>query len=171
MKIISKYNDYYDGISKSFYDDEILFNRKFELIQLPSQLNKNSLPNLYKLVELGRTANIYYNYRTENPTTYDKCILGFCGKLYQIYLKKDEVDFVLIEANHKKSVEKLTTYYFDDVNKVLDLNDYFSKGTIAEITNESNFLFNLDFNEIFIELDTPIFLFIDYKSNTFKIIK
>lgn len=169
MKIISKFNDYYDGISKSFYDDEILYERKFEIIKVPIPLNKNISTNISKLINLGKNPIFYYHYTMDN-IKYCKCILGYCGTLYQIYIKEVDAESILIEDSHKKSFEKLTTFYFDEINNILEFNlklyDFLVNRIKSEITNESNNLFNLDLKDIFIELDTPIFLYVDYKSQT-----
>ena len=117
MKIISKFNDYYDGISKSFYDDEIIFNRKFELIKIPSRFDKYTSPNIAKLVRLFDEYHSYSLYETinrksiserydiknrssfydkDNNVSYYKCILGYCGKLYHFFLKDSDNENVTI---------------------------------------------------------------------------
>ena len=142
--------------------------RKFEIIKIPIPINKNISTNISKIVKFGRTPHIWYD--NSKSIKFIKTILGYCGKFYQFYIKEIDAESILIGDNHKKSFEKLTTFYFDEINSVLELNlhlkGYFSNQTTTEITHESNNLFNLNFNEIFIELDTPIFLYVDYKSQT-----
>lgn len=78
MKIISKTHDYYDGIARSFFDDELVFHRTTELITIPwldypsssqSKLNSNGI-----------------------------CLLNFCGKIYPMFVieNPDENKFISI---------------------------------------------------------------------------
>ncbi len=104
MKIVSQFNDYYDGVASSLFDKETLYIRK-----VAEELTGNKF-------ELDRK-NRYISY----PDSATYMILFFCGKTYPIVRIFREISFSKKEVtycyNYKAfeeafaSIKKQNTYY------------------------------------------------------------
>ena len=78
MRIISKYNDYYDCIQSYGHDDSCTFIRKNETVSVCNL----TYPSLFKHIEywMGMTTNSFFN--SMGLLSFTPQFLVFCGKLY-----------------------------------------------------------------------------------------
>jgi hypothetical protein len=152
MLIISKHNDYYDSLSKTYMDKSIVYIRTQENIN-NKDIKLSS--ELHKLIEIYKTIPATYNY-VWNIKGYnyifEPILIGYCGLFYLVF-----------------------KYKFDDIEGYTHtLQDTIKKYNEMMIYNKNKFLINYNFNEkkiknayseiykmkqdnIFIELNCPYF--------------
>lgn len=149
MLIVSKHNDYYDGLSKQYLDKSIVYNRLLEIINV-KDVKINS--EIDKILTFFRLIPRYgsYNSRDKKIVNHISPILvGYCGSFYLIYKSIDGSNIeYLRDAN--SAINKFKYYYhstsrfyiFDDDKKI--------KNAFNEVNRMKN-------DNVFIELNCPYF--------------
>ena len=183
MRIISKHNDYYDGVSFSDYP---VWERKEEEISIN---HNNILTNEQieycsllwdSIPRMDRKYNEFTGYKVHS--LYDKCILGFCGKLYIVYklFKIMKKRFSCIErfelVNCFVDVELYKKHY-DSIHKhkntkdnngaYISFNGFFiKKGYPKSYQEWLDRYNNNETYELFQTLNTPLFMIYEDKLTT-----
>ena len=161
MRIISKYHDYYDGVSAFGFDDTFIYKRKTETIT-----HKNKCPwgNNYwsnQWSEIDPGISMY------------RVLVGFCGRLYPAYhitwtrgpMSKTIVDryvydsdtFYNVIAEHldKKATAEFNEVWFEKGKKFRWWARDINKSTIENHFN----LKTPQFEKLFVELKVPSFVY------------
>lgn len=187
MKIISKYNDYYDAIMRMGHDEHIIFHRigweddPIEIIPVTRNWHSGDVRNKTgrflerKLNEdflsascFNKNNNIWRTARfikkqydkTFKNDTFDVApiLIGFCGKFYIIY-----------EVN--TFIPKLPRFIVDENDGVFNVKE--KSGTFKPIIGETPEIIAGNPDEIFLEFDAPIFVleFTSKPWNKYRLIK
>ncbi len=132
MKIISKFQDYYDIISKSQIDKNVLYFRNQEIFELP---------RIYELGEIPKTGSEKYRLH----------ILGYCGKIIHVY--------ELMFSKYSSFYYDFESFRRDALAyKVLEEKDFkgtfFKKSVFEKFINQETLLIN----NYFKQYDTPVFI-------------
>lgn len=160
MLIISKFNDYYDGVVSSVgIDKTIVFNREQKIIErsnidFPKLLVYEPYKNRYKSNNPFQYLN-RYTYRLETDTDYikiDPFVIGFCGKYFIGWTK---------EIKEGNNIEKIITYNIEDediVDKIKNKSYIFKLESFHDVVHKIK---TMDDMTLFRDYKTPIFV-VDY---------
>jgi hypothetical protein len=137
MKIISKQHDYYDGCSKSGIDEECLYLRKNETIDIKNIIKESSLKQIGK-----DTLKRFHDY------IYESFYIIFCGNVYPVLMIDNEYFFSKEEVMNRYETEKPRKRKY---SKYFRFSDPFDK-------NELDFLFgkNPDLADLNLKLKCPV---------------
>ena len=139
MLITSKHNDYYDGLSKQYLDKSIVYNRELITLQTSTLDNRSSLYSLLRyFYSLHHRANL-------RDLPLNPILLGFCGQFFILYKLDWDVYVTEDEILNLFSENKTSNYWYpyDILTKI--------KSQFVELEN-------LKSDNVFIELDCPVFL-------------
>lgn len=114
MKIISKFHDYYDSAA-SFYDDNILLQRKKEIIDNKDVEVKLPYHNISVAHSYKRGPKGNYKERSANIE-----ILYFCGKVYPIYTIFTKTANVKDGKRYDYLYEKSEQIYFSSFEELIN---------------------------------------------------
>jgi len=171
MKIVSKYKDFYDGVQSLGLDKSTIYFRKTEIVETPTVNNIDE--KLYGFLSSDKTYRIRSLMREKEDLFTNMSIIGFCGKLYKCFTvhttDKNSNSQIKYLYNQSDIIEYLKTkgkeYVLDDLkfyrkqsrkkHKTMQWMDFVPE--LEEIKGEHN--------EIFHELDKPIFFFPSYVLN------
>lgn len=138
MLIVSKYKDYYDGVVKSTgVDKSVIYDRK--------EIVHNIIPIFFKkndhIIDLTKIRN-------KKDTLASLYVIGFCGKLY--------VGAKIITINSWFQSDKSIDYIYD-----IDLisNNFEIWDSRKSVKNIINIVNNINARQIFIEYNTPVFIY------------
>jgi len=171
MKIVSKYKDFYDGVQSLGLDKSTIYFRKTEIVETPTAHNIDE--KLYGFLSYHRTHRIRCFMEGKDDLFTNMSIFGFCGKLYKCFTvhttdknSNSQIKYLYSQAEiieYFKAKEK--EYVLDDLKfyrkqsrkkkKTSQWMDYVPP--LEEIKGAHN--------EIFQELNKPIFFFPSYVLN------
>jgi hypothetical protein len=154
MLINSKHNDYYDGLSKQYLDKTIVYDREEITLQTNKIDNRSSL---YSLLNYYKTLHRHGHIRSNDITP---ILIGFCGELFILY------------SNDRKilTTEEEILNFFNEIET--NKNDRYYKywkpyDTLTKIKSQFVEIQNLKSDDVFIELDCPIFL-LEYRRPNYQ---
>jgi hypothetical protein len=148
MLINSKNNDYYDGLSKQYLDKSIVYNR--EEVTLPT----NTLDNRSSLYSLLRYFHSLHRQANSRDLPLNPILLGFCGEYYILYKFDWDVYSTKDEIINLFSENKTSKYWYP-------------YDTLTKIKSQFIELENLKSDNVFIELDCPVFL-LEYRRPNYQ---
>ena len=166
MRIFSKFTDYYDHVVPP--SDNFVWERKQTEINLdltkPSEISKDKTEFLINIFTTMPKPKISYGWKRWNPLHNDLFILGFCGKLYAIYLiytseyAKPTICRPFININEFVEVwnkERTDKIKFEKGKVWHERRPFNEEGLKAwfDESNGRNFV-----SELFIDLKTPLFV-------------
>ena len=162
MYIISKFNDYYDGVMNTYgVDKSIVYNRRTKILNqedIPDEFVKESIWEISG--KRKKPNNIVFNRLLESrlyTDINDKCInakifiIGFCGKLYVGWKCNYIVDE---DYRFSNKVNTDIIYGYDNIIPFLKMNYYFNR-----LGDDITYILKYDAIDIFRKINAPIFVY------------
>ena len=156
MYIISKHRDYYDGAVGMGIDKTIIYKREYQKI--------NDNPNEFGEFFPDDNERFYFKRNNKKYEKHDILIIGFCGKLYQVFC-------LTYEEKTKWGREYKYNLFYDveEVKQYFDLNDrskwYWQKNQDINFANYIERFNSIDATEVFRKYNTPVFAVGEPKEN------
>ena len=172
MYIVSKFKDYYDGVTGTIgIDKSIIYERHSTGVVLPNStptpnsvngwMSKYYMPTL----DMGSHKHTAYKKLEDEPDYCDFFFIGFCGKLYVgYYFRWNKKDLL----NCGQEYTELFTYDFDKIVELIDLKNkrpnklifhaIKEKDRVASFKTSWNHYNGMDVRKLSIELKCPVWI-------------
>ncbi len=171
MRLLTNFKDYYDGVQALGFDDNIVYRRIPEVVNLGHQGTSDDL-----LTEKLIRVNLPHSRRISNGESWERVVVGVCGKLYLGIRHKTLIPGTWPQKyNHK--------YYYDTNSLKKAFPGRSASGpkyTPSWVKSYVGYpdlgLFDDNCDEVFVRLGVPIFIYdatagtgLDYSKREIKV--